>query len=407
MADLRVELYGHLVGHLRGTDWRSFDFRTAREAFERFELGSTVLSESVPLDPVPSRSRADRRRTYFAELLPEGRILTRLAAAIDVREHDVVPLLAAYGRDVAGAVQIYDPDRPGEPRAPHITHLGEDGVGRLLRDVQAQPLGNAPISGKSSLAGVQEKIVVAWVGASWHQVHDGYPSTHIIKPVPADHPNLVFDEEYGTRLARLAGLTDRAAWLQDFGGVPGLVIERYDRTPDGGRIQQEDFNQALGARGDQKYQVIGGQVSLRRIAGVFAARGEVAGLTRLLDQVTVAIAIGNLDLHAKNLSLLHPADGPPELAPAYDVVPLRHHDNDGELALAVNGRYLHASLRVDDVIAEAQSWGLRDPAPQVMRLLERIQAIATDQEPDARAHPEVADAIRGFVQNLLAGRAVG
>lgn len=413
MADLRVELYGHLVGHLSGADSRSFDFRTSREAFDRFELGSTVLSESIPLDVAHSRSRATRRRNFFAELLAEGRILTRLATAIDVREYDVVPLLAAYGRDMAGAVQIYDPERAGEPRTPHVTRLGDDGVGRVLRDIQALPLGNAPITGKSSLAGMQEKIVVALIDGTWHQVHDGYPSTHLIKPVPADHPTLIADEEYGTRIARLAGLTDRTAWLQDFDGVTGLVIERYDRTPDGGRIHQEDFNQVLGARGDQKYQAIGGQVSLRRIAQVFAARGDTAGLERLLDLVTVAVAIGNLDLHAKNISLLHPVDGPAQLAPAYDVVPLRQHTdaerhaNDGAMALAVNDRYVHASLTVDDIVAEAQSWGLRDPRPHVTGLLEQVAAIAGAEEPDPRAHPEVAQRVRGFARNLLEGTAAG
>lgn len=413
MADLCVELHGHLVGRLRGTDWRTFDFRTAAEAFDRFELGSTLLSESVPLGIVQNRSRAARRRNFFAELLPEGRQLSRLADAINVHENDVVPLLAAYGRDVAGAVQIYDPDDPGEPRTPHATLLGGDGVARLLRGIQAQPLGNAPITGKSSLAGVQEKIVVARVDGAWHQVHDGFPSTHIIKLMPPEHPTLIFDEEYGTRIAHLLGLAERPVWLEDFDGLPGLVIERYDRTSDGGRIHQEDFTQVLGAHGDQKYQEIGGRVSLRRVADVFAALGDTDGLARLLDQVAFAVAIGNLDMHAKNIALLHPLDGPPQLAPAYDAVPLRHftetvpRGNDGRMALAVNGTYLHAALTVDDIVAEARSWGLRDPRPRVVRLLEAAQATIVEQQPDERAHAEVADRPRQTVRNLLEGRAAG
>ena len=317
-----------------------------------------------------------------------------------------MPLLAAYGRDVAGAVQIYDPDRPGESGSPHANPLGDGVVGRLLRGIQAQPLGNAPVTGKSSLAGVQEKVVVARLDGAWHQVHDGFPSTHIIKLTPPEHPTLIFDEEYGTRIACLLGLTDRPAWPADFDGVPGLVIERYDRS-DGGRIHQEGFNQVLRARGDQKYQAIGGQVSLRRIAQVFAARGDGAGLGRLLDQLTVAVAVGNLDWHAKNVSLLHPLDGPAELAPAYDVVALRHQPNDGAMALAVNGRYAHASLTVDDIAAEARSWGVRDAGTRVLDLLERVRAVAAEEEPDERAHPVVAGQIRGFVANLLGGRPAG
>jgi serine/threonine-protein kinase HipA len=407
MADLRVELYGQLVGHLVGTDWRTFDFRPTRQAVERFSLGSTILSEAIPLELVPTRARAERRRTFFAELLPEGRVLTRLANAIDAREHDVVRLLAAYGRDVAGALQIYDPGRPGEPRTPHTTPLDDDGVARLLRDVQARPLGNAPVTGKSSLAGVQDKVVLARVDGRWHQVHDGFPSTHLVKPVPDAHPTLIFDEEYGTRLTRRAGVTTSFAWLQDFDGTPGLVIERYDRTAAGERIHQEDFNQVLGARGDQKYQAISGKVSLRRVAAVFGARGDQSSLGRLLDQVTVAVGLGNLDLHTKNLSLLHPLDGPPALAPAYDVVPLRQHANDGQVALAVDGEYQHAAFTADHLVAEAESWGVRDPRPQVLALLARLRAAVEEEEPDARAHPAIRDLIDGFTRNLLSGSPVG
>ena len=406
MADLRVELYGTHVGDIVGTDWRTFDFRASRDGIARFSLGSTILSDAVPLELIPTRARAERRRTFFAELLPEGRVLTRLAAAIDTREHDVVRLLAAYGRDVAGALQIYDPGRPGEPRTPHTTPLDDAGVARLLRDVRTQPLGNAPVTGKSSLAGVQDKVVLALLDGTWHQVHDGFPSTHLVKPVPAEHPPLNFDEEYGPRLARRLGLVTTDARLEDFAGTTGLVIERYDRGPDGERIHQEDFNQVLGARGDQKYQAISGKVSLRRVATALRTRGD-ASLPHLLDHVTFAVGIGNLDLHTKNLSLLHPLDGPPTLAPAYDVVPLRQHDNDGHLALAIDDEYRHAAVTVDHLVAEADSWGLRNSHARVVGMLERLHAVAAAEEPDVRSHPRVRELVQDFTSNLLAGRPAG
>lgn len=88
MADLRVELYGELVGHLVGTDRRTFDFITHANAIERFGLGSTILSESVPFELVANRARASRRRNFFAELLPEGTALDTLAAEIRVSPDD-------------------------------------------------------------------------------------------------------------------------------------------------------------------------------------------------------------------------------------------------------------------------------------------------------------------------------
>ena len=108
MADLRVELYGEVVGTLVGTDHRTFDFVTDANAIARFGLGSAILSEAVPFELVPSRAKAARRRNFFAELLPEGASLDNLAAEIRVSNDDVIALLARFGRDVAGAIQFGD-----------------------------------------------------------------------------------------------------------------------------------------------------------------------------------------------------------------------------------------------------------------------------------------------------------
>lgn len=225
------------------------------------------------------------------------------------------------------------------------------------------PLANRDNSGKTSLAGVQDKIVLAQTPDGWSRALDGRPSSHILKPASSQYPTMIFDEEYGARLSRAVGLTSFDTWLETFDGEVALVIERYDRDPrlPGGRLQQEDFNQALGARGIQKYQRHGGRVSLAAIARTVNHWAGQADLHRLLRMVTLAVVVGNLDLHAKNLSLLHPPDGSTTLAPAYDVVPLTHLDADGELALAIDGEYRHAAITRDHLVREAHSRGLRSP----------------------------------------------
>lgn len=102
MPDLEVHLYETHVGDLVGNTWRDFDFVAARSAIERFGVGSTVLSESVPLVPQQARGKAARRRAFFDELLPEGAARQRLAERARVAAPDTLGLLAAYGRDVAG-----------------------------------------------------------------------------------------------------------------------------------------------------------------------------------------------------------------------------------------------------------------------------------------------------------------
>src|ERR1700722_8352410 len=135
MADLIVELYGKQIGVLDG-QWRTFDFVTDLNAVAEFGIDSLILSVAIPLTAVPVRARRDRRRNFFHELLPEGRMLTRLAQQAGVLEQDVVGLLRTYGRDVAGAIQIWDPDIPGEPKQPAVEALSDAGVAEMLAHVQ-------------------------------------------------------------------------------------------------------------------------------------------------------------------------------------------------------------------------------------------------------------------------------
>ncbi len=408
MADLVVELYGTRVGVLAGT-WRTFDFSPDPAAVAEFGIDSPILSVSIPLTAVPVRARKERRQNFFRELLPEGRMLTRLAQAAGLDEQDAVGLLRSYGRDVAGALQIWDPDVPGEPRQPVLEPLSSTGVADMLRHVRQNPLGNKPVGGKTSLAGVQDKIVLARTETGWSRVVDGWPSTHILKPASHDHPTSIYDEELGARVARAVGLTTFSTWIETFDDVPAVVIERYDRSPDApqGRIHQEDFNQVLGAAGNQKYQKHGGRVSLERIARVFSLMGDHDSTKRLFKLLVLSVAVGNLDLHAKNLSILHRPDGSLSLAPAYDVVPQVHQPNDGEVALAVAGEYRHAAITLDHLVAEGHAWGFTEAASVAEETLLVVLELATTATPHEGAHATLAEDIARFTANLLAGRAAG
>lgn len=409
MTDLLVELYGREVGSLRGTT-RTFDFIAAEGAVEHFGLGSSVLSVAVPLVPAQNRSRRTRRQNFFAELLPEGEMLAALSQDSGVERFDTIGLLRRYGRDVSGAIQIWDSSAPGEPKEPGLVAVDELAVAAMLRDVRSVPLGNLPLRGKSSLAGVQDKIVLAAAPDGWNQVVDGYPSTHILKPAPERSPSVIFDEEYGARFARAAGLAHFQTEIRWFAGVPALVVERYDRDPlaPEGRIHQEDFNQALGASGNQKYQRVGGQMRLARIADVFLRLGDVESARRLLTLVTLSVAVGNLDLHAKNISILHSADGSITLAPAYDVVPQLHHPGvDGEMAMAVNGEFRHAALTRQHLIDEGTSWGLRDASAIVRTILDVVDGVVAAEVPLDHSHDRMQDDIRRVTRNLRDGRPAG
>lgn len=403
---LAVELYDTILGTLTG-DARTFDFTPTDAGIDRFGANSSVLSVVIPLAPVQRRDHAARRRNWFGELLPEGDQHDYMLAQGDLRRDDTPAFLARYGRDVAGALQVWDLDNPAEPQSPAIKKTTPAEVRGLLEDPIGSPLANDPRSGKSSLGGVQPKIVLVKTADGWAQALGGYPTTHIVKPqLTGNKASVIYDEEYGSRIARRLGLAAFATSIEDFAGLPAIVIERYDRH-DGQRLHQEDFSQALGASRNQKYQEIGGIVSLQRIAETLKTHAPEQDLRRLARMVVLAVGIGNLDLHTKNLGLLHPADGDVTIAPAYDVVPQTHLANDGRMALAVNGKYRHQETTRDDLSAEFAGWGLRRAATTVTETLDELETILREEEPLEGAFPLLQEQLTVFVDNLRDGSPAG
>jgi len=130
-------------------------------------------------------------------------------------------------------------------------------------------------------------------------------------------------------------------------------------------------------------------------------------LERLFKLMVLSAAAGNLDMHAKNLSLLHPTDGSMTLSPAYDVVPQAHLPNDGEVGLAIGGEYRHAAITMAHLMAEGHAWGLSGAADLAEETLVLVRQLAGTETPHPRAYARLAKEITGFADNLLAGRAIG
>lgn len=402
---LAVELAGTRLGTLEG-DPRSFDFTLDAGAVGQFGSNSSVLSVSVPIVDAPRRDQAALRRNWFAELLPEGDQYQHMLAQASLRPGDTLGFLARYGRDVAGALQIWDLDDPTEPKEPALRPLTAPEVRDLLLNPVSAPLANDAKAGKTSLGGVQPKIALVSTDRGWGQALGGYPTTHILKPRLDAAPSVIFDEEYGARLSRRLGLATHSTEVRWIDGLAALVIERFDRR-DGQRIHQEDFNQVLGAAGNQKYQRIGGRVTLARVARVLRQHAPASELRRLARMVVVAVALGNLDMHAKNLGLLHVSEDEVRLAPAYDVVPMAHLPGDGEMALAVGGQYRHAAITRDHLIGEVGGWGVRAPATVVDEALAELNSAAREETPLSGAFSGLQEQILTFTRNLQMGDPVG
>lgn len=407
MPNLIVELYGTRVGRLAESRG-AFDFVPDPDAVERYGIGSTILSFAIPLSNHLRPEDAVLRRNFFDEVLPEGRARARLAGNARIAPDYTIGMLRRYGRDVAGALQIWDPDDPREPRVPSVSPVSDARVRELLAEVKSSPIGNTSVRRLSSLAGIQDKIVLARDGDGWAEPLDGYPSTHIIKPVTGEHPTLIFDEEYGARIARHVGLTTFDTRISSFDGVSALVIERYDRSAraPGGRVHQEDFNQALGFSGDGKYESHG-HPGLAAIARLLLEHIGRTALDQLLRLTTMSVAAGNLDMHAKNISVLHHPSDDAQLAPAYDIVPQLHLPVDDEFAFSVNGTMLHEEITRDDLAAEGAAWGVRGAEEIVDETIAKVADYVARERPLPGAHHSLASDIAMICENLAMGRGAG
>jgi len=414
MSKLNVELYGTVLGSLsQNLKW--LDFTVDIDAFEKYQISSTIMSLAVPLNLRHTNIQKKRCSNFFAELLPEGRNYEWLSQTLPRNDRTLYGMLRKYGKDIAGALIIYDPDDPASSEKPELEPVDGLAIRYLLDNMPQAALANSPVSGKTSLGGIQGKIVLTKKDAAWHRVHNGHPSTHILKPVAPELPTLIYDEAYCMQMAYNSGLTEYPVWIENFDGRDALVIERYDRIKNqrGDRLHQEDFNQVLGASGSEKYQEYGGKISAKRIAQTLKRHGSAEDIKKFASQLIFAIAIGNLDMHAKNISILHFPNETIALSPAYDHVPLRHQNTDGKMALAVAGEYVHANISLREIASELTSWKCDVFANEsetiafIRNCLENYVKALHNTVADDKSYPKLKTEISLFISNLLSGKRIG
>lgn len=404
-------LYGTPVADLLpGREYR-MTLRWRDEGIERWGRGSTVLSVGLELDS-PTGPRDMRGLDFFENILPEGPALTQMAALAGTRPADTYGVLTAFGRDCAGAIVLLpEGEEPSSTDEYEYAPLADDGLRELINSLDTAPLGMAPERGfRPSLAGFQRKALLGRAAdGDWQLPRGGAPSTWILKP---DGPHAMAANEWTClELARACGLDVPDTELLDLHGLPVLAVKRYDRreSPSGPeRVHQEDGCQATATLPALKYEEQGGP-SLRDLATVLRDFGNPRDVTSLLRRTTFNIAVGNADAHAKNFSLLHPADDPIITpAPLYDVlstVSLELTDNAGNRMRAdthmgqrVGGERDIEKMTAAHLIKEAATWGIRRPTARkvVADTLDRVLSAI----PAASGDERVLGIIRSRVEKL-------
>lgn len=392
------------VGSLEQADERS------REYTFRYVRRERAISLSLPT------ARAEfspaESRPFFEALLPEGALREEIAGQLRLAASDSYGLLGELGWDCAGALQIIAEMRRSELAG--VRWLEDEDLDRLIAELPHRPLGMrvADERLRLSLAGVQRKaVLVADSQGRFGEPLGGMPSTHILKPEPAEgtYPGLPVNEYFSMRLAHRCGLEVAKVDLIAAGGRPCLVVERFDRDRSASpakRLHQEDLCQALGMTPDFKYQRPGWRVpSYAALADLLDEHSLQPGLDRLAAGRAAVFnyLLANADAHARNFSLLHEPGGV-RLAPLYDLVCTgAYPELSGELSLGIGDELDPAKIGAAEWSDLAYDLRLRPAAFERLRdqlalaVLAEASALA-EQAREEGWHHDVIEAILDAIQ---------
>jgi serine/threonine-protein kinase HipA len=380
------------AGRLVGQMWR-IDQDVTFAYLEGYD--GPPVSSTLPVGRSATETSM-RAPAYFAGLLPEGESRRRgVARSLHVAEDDELGLLLHLGVDTIGDVQLVpsgDPlPEPADADAP--TDLRDISFARLwLPDHPSQ---------RAAVAGVQPKL-------SYHSrsLIDGRAGRVILKFSPDDAwHGVLHNERLFMSVAVDAGLKAPAVdVVVDRDGMRALAVDRFDRSWRDGRLvrhAQEDASQVLGLRPSQKYDPDARTV-IDALAQLCTAPPVAA--RDLLHQMLYSYAVGDNDLHAKNLSIgQDPTTGVWAVTPVYDVLHTWPYEGDHRFHPAIRDRLSDSVTRTH---WEALAADVGVPARALDRLRRSVVGavgrVADTLTPELLAMPPawVRDVRRRIVKRL-------
>ena len=227
--ELRILISDEAIGSVHQNQHGRLTFTYDDEWRERID--SVPLSLSMPLTqkehgPKPTEN-------YIWGLISDDpRTGDEMAKRQGVSPRKAFALMCHYGEDTVGAVQIVAPDRVDELEGRKGTSpISERRLAEFLANLVKNP-GQTQIKkdgGKFSLPGAQPKKAICLVDGKWYEPRGRTPSTHIIKLPSAYLDGQVENEYFCAQLAKAAGLRVAGTQIIEIGGIPNIVVERYDR----------------------------------------------------------------------------------------------------------------------------------------------------------------------------------
>jgi serine/threonine-protein kinase HipA len=320
--------------------------------------------KSIPIScSLPLQKETFKRKQcfgFFEGILPEQHQRKIIARILGISDRNDFSMLEKIGGECAGALSFIPSGEKLALEQEKYQTLKNQELFRILKELPAKPLLAGERGIRLSLAGVQDKLAV--------YLHDGKiclplnnaPSSHILKPMYGQYEDIVFNEAFCLKLAKIVGLSVVETKINHIENIYYLLIKRYDRIEEHGKIKrlhQEDFCQALGIPSTKKYQNEEGP-TLKQCFELIKNKTTtpVVELNKLLQAIIFNFLIGNCDAHGKNFSLLYAEKT--ELAPLYDLIcTLYYNELDKKMAMKLGGEYHAEKILLKNIDKFSQEIG--------------------------------------------------
>jgi serine/threonine-protein kinase HipA len=318
MKKLNVFLLNQHAGTLWTNKTGDFEFQYQKNYLDK--LNPRPISLSIPLtDEILSGNCV---KSFFSNLLPEGELKTAIAREKKISEKNDFLMLKAIGGECAGAVSIMEQGQKPETENKYEL-LSENDLEKIIEESKIKPVLIAREDLRLSLAGAQNKIPLYYNNKNFFLPKDSSPSTHILKLENKTFKGLAENEAFCMKLAKNSGIEVPEVFIKKIGEHKIFIIERYDRyltkTGNVERIHQEDFCQISCTAPGLKYENESGP-GLKKCADIINTCCSVPAIDikKYIQWIIFNYIIGNCDVHAKNISILH--SNKIKLAPFYDLI---------------------------------------------------------------------------------------
>jgi serine/threonine-protein kinase HipA len=351
------------------------------------EYAPSFIASGITLNPArpkPSielvRSRNPRHTDalpgFIADSLPDawGRLLVERRLGRRVKSgFELLEIVGARGR---GAL-VYEPATAYGEEQVFSLNLDElaEAAGAVLAGAESSVVSKLAVLGGSS-GGARPKVNVALDGEGnatvpRSKLPAGFTEWIVKFPSSADEVQDagILEAAYAGA-ARNAGIDVPPTRLiaSAAGRKSYYAIERFDRTPSGGRLHMLSAAGALEAQWDIPSVTYENLFRLTRLI----TRNDV-DVREMFRRMVFNVLAHNRDDHAKQHSFLMRADGRWRLSPAYDLTFSR--GPGGERYSAINGK--GSNIRRSDLLAEAdeQSISRNDALTIIERVAAAVRAI--------------------------------